>query len=312
MKKIFLFFILICFLFVGCKTTKDAGEVLPPESQTESTEQVEIEEVPPVDENLDEIITEQGDLPLPFDQDFDSETDEFASEDEFFYGDDFVPENQFPENTEVEVENEPELVVSDGFIGEDDLALGTTLTNQVTVVLHIVHQGEGMQVLAEELTVTLQSQNIGVGIDLGFVQLVQGNQLIAHLVGGVAQHQNDLLAAAGNTAQADSKTVTGQDGENNTHGFTAQLGADILGNGIHGCVVTLSTGHDGLGQCHNVTVADLIAFACCSFQHAAYGDLNQIVTLTDDGAANASGNGSDFSFHNDTSFPRPGHACGRW
>lgn len=120
MKKIFLFFILICFLFVGCKTTKDAGEVLPPESQTESTEQVEIEEVPPVDENLDEIITEQGDLPLPFDQDFDLETDEFASEDEFFYGDDFVPENQFPENTEVEVENEPELVVSDGFIGEDD------------------------------------------------------------------------------------------------------------------------------------------------------------------------------------------------
>mgnify|MGYP002517392967 CR=1 FL=1 len=58
MKKIFLFFILICFLFVGCKTTKDAGEVLPPESQTESTEQVEIEEVPPVDENLDEIITD--------------------------------------------------------------------------------------------------------------------------------------------------------------------------------------------------------------------------------------------------------------
>ena len=120
MKKIFLFFILICFLFVGCKTTKDAGEVLPPESQTESTEQVEIEEVPPVDENLDEIITEQGDLPLPFDQDFDSETDEFTSEDEFFYGDDFVPENQFPENTEVEVENEPELVISDGFIGEDE------------------------------------------------------------------------------------------------------------------------------------------------------------------------------------------------
>ena len=126
MKKLFLFFILICFLFVGCKTTKDAGEVLPPESQTQTSGQVEIEEVPPVEESqetqpsLEDVIEEQGDLPLPFDQDFDSETDEFTSEDEFFYGDDFVPENQFPENTEVEVENEPELVVSDGFIGEDE------------------------------------------------------------------------------------------------------------------------------------------------------------------------------------------------
>ena len=118
MKKLFLFFILICFLFVGCKTTKDAGETLPPESQTETSDQVQIEEVPPVGEDLEtqpsleEVIEEQGDLPLPFDQEFDSETDEVTSEDEFYYGDDFVPENQeenqIPENTDVELENEPE------------------------------------------------------------------------------------------------------------------------------------------------------------------------------------------------------------
>lgn len=130
MKKLFLFFILICFLFVGCKTTKDAGETLPPESQTETSDQVQIEEVPPVEEDLEsqpsleEVIEEQGDLPLPFDQEFDSETDEVTSEEEFYYGDDFVPENQeenqIPENTDVELENEPELIISDEFLSEEE------------------------------------------------------------------------------------------------------------------------------------------------------------------------------------------------
>ena len=130
MKKLFLFFVLICFLFVGCKTTKNAGETLPPESQTETLEQVEIEQVPPVEESfetepsLEDVIEEQVDLPLPFDQEIDSETDEFTTEDEFYYGDDFVPENQeenpIPENTEVEVENEPELIISDEFFVDED------------------------------------------------------------------------------------------------------------------------------------------------------------------------------------------------
>ena len=130
MKKLFLFFVLICFLFVGCKTTKNAGETLPPESQTETSDQVEIEQVPPVEESsetepsLEDVIEEQGDLILPFDQEIDLETDEFTAEDEFYYGDDFIPENQeenpIPENTEVEVENEPELIISDEFFIDDE------------------------------------------------------------------------------------------------------------------------------------------------------------------------------------------------
>ena len=83
-----------------------------------------------------------------------------------------------------------------------------------------------------------------------------GEQGIAHLVRGVAQHQNHLLAAAGNAAQADGKTVTGQDGENNTDGLAAQLGADILGNGIDGCVVTLRTCNDSLRHSDDITVTD--------------------------------------------------------
>ena len=130
MKKLFLFFVLICFLFVGCKTTKNAGETLPPDSQTETSDQVEIEPVPPVEESfetepsLEEVIENQGDLPLPFDQEFETDTDEFTTEDEFYYGDDFVPENQeenqIPENTEVEIENEPELIISDEFFTDEE------------------------------------------------------------------------------------------------------------------------------------------------------------------------------------------------
>ena len=42
-----------------------------------------------------------------------------------------------------------------GLIGEDDLALGTALTDQVAVILHVVHTGELVLVLTEELTLIL-------------------------------------------------------------------------------------------------------------------------------------------------------------
>ena len=195
-----------------------------------------------------------------------------------------------------------------GIIGEDHFHLCALFLDQVGVILNVVHQGEGVQVLAEQGAVALQSQDVGEGIDLGFVQLVQGHQLVAHLVGGVAEHQDDLLGAAGDTTQADGEAVTGQDGENDAHGLAAQLGADIGGNGIHGGVVALCAGHDGLGQRHNITVANFIAFTLGSFQNAVDSNFGQIVALTDDGAADTSGYGSDFSFHNNTSFPRPGCA----
>ncbi len=137
MKKIFLCFTLISFLLVGCKSTKNANENLPPESQTESSEQVTIDEVPPVEDilltedilsedvptegitsiddvsenmvqepTLEEIIEEQGDLTLPFSKDFDSSLDDFTSSDEFFYGEDFLPDEQITENHGTEKKDE--------------------------------------------------------------------------------------------------------------------------------------------------------------------------------------------------------------
>ena len=188
MKKLFLFFVLICFLFVGCKTTKNAGENLPPESQIETSEQVEIEQVPPVEESLgtepslEDVIEEQGDLPLPFYQDFDAELDseEFPTEDEFFYGDEFVPENQdeiiiepsvdesfeenvFSENTDVELENEPELVFSDEFIFEDDIPSEDefleTSTNELEIDNENLEKQDDILVSETEIEIESESEN---------------------------------------------------------------------------------------------------------------------------------------------------------
>ena len=86
-------------------------------------------------------------------------------------------------------------------------------------------------------------------------------------------------------------------GEDDAAGVPAQLGADIGGNGIHGCVVALSAGYHGFGDGDHVPIPQCIALAVRGLQNAVYHDLRQIVAFPNDGAANASGYGSDFSFH---------------
>ena len=184
-----------------------------------------------------------------------------------------------------------------GVVGEDDLHLCAFLLDQAGVVVHIVNQGEGVTVLAEQLPVLFQRQHVAVGIDLCLIQLVKAHQLVAHLVGRIAEHQHDFLHASGDAPQADGEAVPGQDGENHTDGIPAQLGADIGGNGIHGRVVALGPGHHGLGDGDHVTIPQRVAFALGGLQNAAHHDLCQIVALTDNRAADASGYGSDFSFH---------------
>ena len=66
---------------------------------------------------------------------------------------------------------------------------------------------------------------------------------------------------------------------------------------INRCVVALCAGYHRLGDSDHVAVAHFITFTLGSFQNAVYHDLCQIVALTDDGAANASGNCSNFSLH---------------
>ena len=51
--------------------------------------------------------------------------------------------------------------------------------------------------------------------------------MVSHFIRRVTQHQHNLFATFSNTAQADCKTVSAQNRENNTYGFAAELIADI-------------------------------------------------------------------------------------
>ena len=82
-----------------------------------------------------------------------------------------------------------------GVIGEDDLHLRAALPDQVGIVVHIVHAREGVDGVAEQLPVTLQGEDILIGVHPLLVHRIHIDEVIAHLVGGVGQHQDDLLLA---------------------------------------------------------------------------------------------------------------------
>ena len=190
-------------------------------------------------------------------------------------------------------------VVQDGaaVIGKDDLHIGAALADQTLVVFHVVNTGKGVLLVAEELTVFLKTQHILVGIYALFIQGIQTYQMVADFVRGVAEHQDHLLGALGDAAQANGETVAAEDGENNTHGLAAKLFLDVCGDIINGAVVALGAGHDGLGHGDNITVADCKTVVRSGFQHGSGDDLSQVIALADDGGANASGNSTDHSAH---------------
>jgi hypothetical protein len=140
MKNIFLYIVLLSLFFFGCKSTDNVvnpenantqdsvqvDDVLPVEPESDLQEEDSLlEEVDETlsEEELEKIIAEQGDLPLPLYEDFVpiteisdefSDSTEFENSDEFFYGDEFVPED----TTELsylneEVESTEQLEYSD-------------------------------------------------------------------------------------------------------------------------------------------------------------------------------------------------------
>ena len=90
-----------------------------------------------------------------------------------------------------------------------------------------------MTVFTKELPICFQTQDIAVRIDSGFIQLIDGYQLVSNLIAWVAEHQNDLFRPLCNSLQTDCKPVTAQDREHNTNGFSSQLFLNISGNCIH-------------------------------------------------------------------------------
>ena len=141
-----------------------------------------------------------------------------------------------------------------GTVGKDDLYLCPTLFDQIRVIIDVVNAGELMLIDAEQLMIAFKRQHIAVGIDARFIDLIDGDQLITHLIGRIGQHEDDLFAAHRDTAQADRKAVAGQDRENHADSTAAELRLYIIGDILNGSIVALRTRYDRLGDRDNVFI----------------------------------------------------------
>ena len=203
-----------------------------------------------------------------------------------------------------------------GVIGEDDLHLRAAFPDELGVIFHIVHTGEGVLLIAEQLAVALQGKHVPIGVYALFVQEVQADQVVAHLVGGIAEHQDDFLGPLGDAPQADGKAVAAENGEDDAHGLAAQLGLHIVGDIVHRGIVALGAGHDSLSHGNHVTVPDGEAVVSGRLQHGIGDDLHQVITAADDRGPQAAGNGTDHTTHVGTllivscvSFHQMGNIC---
>ena len=176
-----------------------------------------------------------------------------------------------------------------GLIGENDLCFRAAGTNQVPVVCNIVNTGKFVAVDTEKFSVFFQSQNIAVGIDPCFIDLIQADQFVTDFVRRITQHQNHLFYTFGDSPEADGKTVAGKDGEDHTDRSAAQFGFDIVGNIIHAAIVSLCTCYNRFCDCDDISVTNRKPFIFSCFQHTVCDDLAQIISLTNDRAADASG-----------------------
>ena len=187
-------------------------------------------------------------------------------------------------------------------VGENDLHLGTGLLNDTLVIVHIVNAGEGMDHGAEVAAELLQGQHIPEGIYAGLVQLIHADQMVAHLIGGQAEEQNDLLRAGGNAGEQKGETVAAENGEGDAHGLAAGLGPDIRSDLPDGSVVTLTAGHHGLGDGYYILVTGDNALLGQGVCNGVGGYGNDIVTLTENGGAYTACYGTDGSAHREVSF----------
>lgn len=63
------------------------------------------------------------------------------------------------------------------------------------VIVHIVHTGEWMGGVSEQLAVALQGKHVPIGVYALFVHPVHVDQMVAHLVRGIGEHQDDFFGA---------------------------------------------------------------------------------------------------------------------
>ena len=114
-----------------------------------------------------------------------------------------------------------------GIVCEDYFAIRTATANKLLVVFNVVDTCESMLFIAEQLTVFFESEHVLVWVNALFVYRIEADKMIAHLVGGIGKHKDDLLYALCDAAKTDRETVAAEDGEYDAHGLSAEFCLDI-------------------------------------------------------------------------------------
>ena len=101
-------------------------------------------------------------------------------------------------------------VVQDLFrvVREDDFYFRAAVFDQVAVVLYIIYACELVLVLSEQFPVLGKIQHVAVRIDSCFVHLIHGDEGVTDFIARITQHQDDLLRALCDAAQADGEPVS--------------------------------------------------------------------------------------------------------
>ena len=125
--------------------------------------------------------------------------------------------------------------------------------------------------------------------------------MVAHLVGGIAQHQHHLFHAQGDAPQQQGEAVAAQNGERDTYGLAAGLGLHVGGDLLAGGVVALAAGHHGLGHSHHIAITGGDAVFLQRVQNGVHRGLDDVVALAENRRANAPDDRAQSSAHSNSS-----------
>ena len=151
--------------------------------------------------------------------------------------------------------------------------------------------------VAEQLAVRFLGQHVAPRVDALLVQQILVEQMVAHLVGRVAQQYVGFFERLGDSLQADGDAVAAEDGEGQPHRVGPEFGGAVLGDGVGRDIVALTAGDHGLRDRYDVFVREADALLLAAGKDGVGDDPYQVVSLADDGAAYAAGGGADSS-HN--------------
>ena len=114
--------------------------------------------------------------------------------------------------------------------------------------------------------------------------------MVAHLVGGIGQHDDELVHARRYAAQQHGEPVSRKNGEDEPHRAAASLGADILRDLLHGGVIALRAGDHRFGNGEHIAVLNVKSGRGVSRrgEQTLHRDGGEIVSLPDDRCLDAS------------------------